>query len=171
MDLVTFVVDFAVAMKSADALHPKASSARSGRAYRPGIGPHAEDDAVELTITELKRVYPDRYILLQTHIPYPRSRQKCDVVVGDPPQWAIEVKMARFSGDNGKPDDTAVKDLLSPYSCDRSAVCDCEKLATAGFPGKTAVLIYGFEDIHRPLDVAIEAFELLAIHSVISNAV
>lgn len=157
-----FVAEFAAAMTSADARRPQASSARSDRVYRPGIGPHAEDQAVELTVTELKRFHPDRYRKLRTRVPYPSSRQKCDLALGDAPDWAIEVKMARFSGDNGKPDDTAVKDLLSPYSCDRSAVFDCEKLASAGFPGRTAVLIYGFEDNRRPLGGAIEAFEVLA---------
>jgi hypothetical protein len=76
--------------------------------------------------------------------------------------WAIEVKMARFRGDNGKPDDTSLKDLLSPYEADRSALTDTVKLARAGFGGRTAVLIYGFDYPDRPLDPAIAAFETLA---------
>ena len=63
--------------------------------------------------------------------PYPGApRQKADVWIGRPLQWVIEVKMARFFGDNGKPDDTAIKDILSPYPSDRSALTDCRKLAT-----------------------------------------
>ncbi len=162
MDLATIVDDFATAMKAADARRPQASNQRSGRAYQPGIGPHPEDDAVGLTVAELKALYPDRYRVLRTRVPYPGSRQKCDLVVGIAPEWAIEIKMARFSGDNGKPDDTSLKDILSPYERDRSAVSDCAKLASAGFLGRAAILIYGFEDGRRPLDTVIDAFELLA---------
>jgi len=53
--------------------------------------------------------------------------QKRDVWIGEPLEYAIEIKMARFVGDNGRVDDTAVKDLLSPYPGDRSAVTDCAK--------------------------------------------
>jgi hypothetical protein len=70
--------------------------------------------------------------------------------------------MARFRGDNGKPDDTAIKDILSPFESDRSAVSDCAKLVNAGFSGRTAVLIYGFDDDKRPLETVITAFEVLA---------
>ncbi len=70
--------------------------------------------------------------------------------------------MARLSGDNGKPDDTSIKDILSPYENDRSALSDCSKLVDAGFAGQTVILIYGFEDVRRPLDVIINSFEILA---------
>jgi hypothetical protein len=60
--------------------------------------------------------------------------------------------MARFKGDNGKVDDTAIKDLISPYGADRSALTDVQKLAHSGFPSKKAILIYGFEFTDRPLD-------------------
>lgn len=82
--------------------------------------------------------------------------------MGDPCEWAIEVKMARLSGDNGKPDDTSIKDILSPYESDRSAISDCTKLITSGFAGRAAIMIYGFEDIRRPLGLIVDAFEVLA---------
>jgi hypothetical protein len=78
----------------------------------------------------------------------------------------VEVNMARFRGDNGKPDDTALKDLLSPYSGDRSALTDCQKLAESGFPCRKALMVYGFDYEDRPLDPAIEALELLAQNKV-----
>jgi len=70
--------------------------------------------------------------------------------------------MARLSGDNGKPDDTSIKDILSPYERDRSAISDCTKLITSGFAGRTALMIHGFEDVRRPLERIIDAFEVLA---------
>jgi hypothetical protein len=93
---------------------------------------------------------------------YPRSKQTCDLLWGDPPDWAIEIKMFRPNGDNGKPDDTAVKDMLSPFASDRSAVSDCGKLAASAIAPHRAMLIYGFDDRRRPLPEMIAAFETLA---------
>jgi hypothetical protein len=56
--------------------------------------------------------------------------------------------------DNGTYEDTAVKKILSPYEDDRSAVIDCLKLASSGFAGPGAVLIYGFDDPDHLLRVA-----------------
>ena len=99
--------------------------------------------------------------------PYPdQPRQKCDLYFGDPLEWVVEAKMARFRGDNGKPDDTSLKDLLSPYPSDRSALTDATKLARSGFPCGKAILIYGFNYPDRPLEPAIHAFERLALERV-----
>ena len=162
MELSTLVSGFAIGMQTADNRGPQATSFRSGRQYRPGIGPHSEDAAVDLVVSELKRFDPELYGSLKTRVPYPDSRQKCDLTWGADPAWAIEIKMARFSGDNGKPDDMAVKDILSPYEDDRSAVSDCSKLARSSLGIRKAILIYGFNDTRRPLVVIIDAFEVLA---------
>ncbi len=74
--------------------------------------------------------------------------------------------MARFYGDNNKPDDTSLKDLLSPFDVDRSALTDCTKLVAADGPGRRAIVIYGFNAPSRPVALAIEAFEVLAARSV-----
>jgi hypothetical protein len=74
----------------------------------------------------------------------------------------IELKMARFYGDNNKPDDTSLKDLLSPFEPDRSALTDCAKLAAAVGVERRAIVIYGFDAPSRPLLLAIDAFEVLA---------
>src|SRR5207247_1868611 len=111
-----------------DARRPAARSQRGDRTYQPGIGPHSENAAIRLALAEMK----DRS--WQQFIPYPALlRQKCDLGIGSPLEWVIEIKMARFRGDNGKPDDTALKDLLSPYESDRSALTDCVKLANSSF--------------------------------------
>jgi hypothetical protein len=162
VELSSFVSYFATAMTRADGRGP-AHITTKGRAYQPGIGPHPEDRAVRLTLDELRRMPEFAGTPFGQALPYPRApRQRCDVWVGEPLEWAIEVKMARFRGDNGKPDDTSLKDLLSPYEKDRSALTDCRKLAAAGFDCSTAVLIYGFDYEDRSLDPAIEAFERLA---------
>src|SRR5262249_37529753 len=146
IELDTFVSAVAGAFSAADAMRPVAVS-RSGRVYQPGIGPHNENAAVALMLEQLRREAPYDQTAMGQFVAYPQlPRQKCDVWAGDPLDWVIEVKMARFVGDNGKPDDTAVKDLLSPYAVDHSAVSDCMKLAASGFECRKAVLIYGFEN-------------------------
>ena len=98
----------------------------------------------------------------QVRVCYPGSKQTCDWLLGDPVEWAIEIKMARPYGDNGKPDDTAIKDILSPFRVDRSALTDCLKLAESPIQARRAILIYGFDDTRRPLSDMITAFETLA---------
>jgi hypothetical protein len=165
--LPRLVQDFANAMTAADSRNPQWVSQRSGRAYSPGIGPHAENAAVALTLAELRHQRLYQGLPLGQFLPYVNSpKQKCDVWLGDPPLWAIEVKMARFKGDNGKPDDTALKDLLSPYEADRSALTDCIKLARDPIARRKALIVYGFDYPERPLDPAIDALELLARHQV-----
>src|SRR5262245_26500279 len=74
--------------------------------------------------------------------------------MGDPVEWCVEVKMTRFRGDNGKPDNTSLKDVLSPYDSDRSALTDTVRLAHSRLPGSKAILIYGFDYPDRRLDPA-----------------
>ncbi len=170
IELATLVADFAVGMCVADAARPIASrrmkKGQTPAFFKPGIGPHAEDKAVDLTVAQMCAANPARYSTLDTKVDYPNSAQECDLAVERGREWAIEVKMARFSGDNGKPDPNAVKDLLSPFPIDRSALTDCDKLVASGLTGNKAVLIYGFEDDARALDLAISAFEALASHRV-----
>ena len=119
MELASFVSDFAVAMTRADERAPVHVS-RTGRAYRPGIGPHSEDRAVRLTLDELRRMPEYAETPSGQALPYPRApRQRCDVWIGQPVEWAIEVKMARFEGDNGGPT-TRPQGLALPQGCERA---------------------------------------------------
>jgi len=160
MELQEIVDQFAAAMTLADNRAPVAISPRSGRIYRPGIGRHPEDRAVDLVVDELRVSCPDWKVSLR--VCYPNSKQTCDFLIGEPTDWAIEIKMFRPNGDNGKPDDTAIKDILSPFSADRSALTDCKKLASSTIAPRRAILFYGFEDSRHPLRVIVDAFELLA---------
>src|SRR5688572_16256342 len=107
INLRDIVEQFAKAMAAADSRRPVAVSPRSGRVYQPGIGPHPEDRAVDLVMVELATMGSWESKL---RICYPGSKQSCDWLLGDPVEWAIEIKMSRPNGDNGKPDDTAIKD-------------------------------------------------------------
>jgi hypothetical protein len=70
--------------------------------------------------------------------------------------------MMRLMGDNGKPNDSILCYILSPYPQQRSALTDCQKLVNAGFDGTSAILIYGYEYEDYPLEPVINAFETLA---------
>ena len=166
LELEQLVSDIGAAIRRIDSRRPQASNARTGAAYQPGIGPHPETQAVALIVAELSSINPERYARqLYTDIPYQGlSRQKCDLCCGTPGNfdWAVEIKMLRLMGDNGKPNDNMLMHILSPYPADRSALTDCSKLLTAGLGRRKAVVIYGFDYPDLPMDPAIEAFELLA---------
>ena len=162
MDLCQLVRDFAEGMEAPDRRHPQAASHRdTTRLYRPGIGPFSEDAAVAMSLAEVQAARGDAYAAAGKRR-YPASRNVCDLAVGELPDWAVEIKLARLGRDNGTYEDAAIKKILSPYPEDRSAVTDCQKLASSGFSGRRAVLIYGFEDPERPLVWLIEAFEAVA---------
>jgi hypothetical protein len=119
---------------------------------------------VDLIIAQMRSMHSQAYDRLGCRIPYSGSRQACDIAL--PAEWLIEVKMGRFYGDNNKPDDTSIKDILSPFDVDRSAVTDCAKLVRIGGSERKAMIIYGFDAPNRPLVTVINAFETLAERSV-----
>ena len=157
MELDQIVKAFAKAISVVDSRCPGYVS-RSNRQYQPGIGPYAANKAMELVTQQLC----DVGIACGQFIAYPAAAaKKCDIWLGEPLEWVIEVKMGRFRGDNGKPDDTGIKDLISPFSADRSALTDGVKLAESEFAAKKAVLVYGFDDSDRPLGDAIDTLDAL----------
>lgn len=153
------------AIKQIDTRRPQASNVRNGSLYQPGIGPHPETQAVSLIAAELASGMIGKYGgRVTTGVAYPDSRQRCDLCIGATPnwEWAVEFKMLRLMGDNGKPNDNMLTHILSPYPNDRSAVTDCAKLVQSGVRGRKGLIIYGFDYPDLPMDPAIEAFECLA---------
>src|SRR3954470_2788831 len=117
-DLSRLVQDFATAITAIDATGPIAESERvKGTLYQPGIGPHSEADTLGLVIDWLRREYPEPYSRCHREVPYPAAtRQKCDLCfrLGENWEWAIEIKMLRVMGDNGKPNGNILMHILSP---------------------------------------------------------
>ena len=158
--LSQFVEALAEGIALADSAEPVAVNQRSGRSFRPGIGPHSEAATLDLALTALP---PARLPPVHREVLYPAMpRQRCDLVLDGPPGWAIEVKMLRLHGDNGKRNDNMLLHLLSPYAKHRSAVTDCEKLNASGFVERKAIVIFGYESRDFPLAEGIDAFEVLA---------
>jgi hypothetical protein len=125
VELETLVSDFAQGIIAADKRAPQAVNARSKVAFQPGIGPHSEEQTTRLVIDELRVLAPERYRASALGVPYSGgSRQKCDLCIGQDPtwEWATEIKMLRFLGDNGKENSSILMHILSPYPADRSAL-------------------------------------------------
>jgi hypothetical protein len=164
ISLAKLVADFATAIQQADACRPHAVGSRTGRPYQAGIGPHTEGQTIGLVMHELLTLDPV-YAAHAFDVSYPgATRQRCDWCLGAAPSWdwAIEVKMLRMFGDNGKLNDNMLMHVLSPYPAHRSALTDCEKLARSAFPGGKAIVIFGYDYEGWAMDPAIEAFETLA---------
>jgi hypothetical protein len=165
-ELGQVVRDIGTAIKRADSRRPQAANSRTGALYQPGIGPHPETQAVGLIVEELAVLDADRYKgNLHTNVPYcGPSRRKCDLCIGEREAWAwaLEIKMLRLMGDNGKPNDNMLMHILSPYHTDRSALTDCLKLLNSGLGDRKAIVVYGFDYPGLPMDPAIAAFETLA---------
>jgi hypothetical protein len=157
----SIVRDFALSLKAVDERLPIATNSRSGIAFQPGIGPHSETRTVELVTNEMARRWRERYRGAGP-IPYPKHpRSTCDIGIrsGELDGWAIEVKMLRLFGDNGKLNDNMLMHILSPYPQHRSAVTDVGKLRRSGFLCKKGIVIYGYVANDWPLEAAMEAFE------------
>jgi len=154
-------------MEEADARMPQAINQRSKVGFQIGLGPHTESATVRLVMAELGRKAPERYPRIHFGVPYgDRSRQKCDLALGQGPNWdwLVEVKMLRMLGDNAKQNDNLVTHILSPYPALRSALTDCDKLAASGLQGRKAIPIYGYEADEWPVEPLLRASEELASH-------
>jgi hypothetical protein len=149
VDLGEVVRDFAEAFKAVD------SAGYTMPPYRPGIGRFTESGAIRLALDHLRQVRPGIY---QAAAP----RKRCDLVI--PGEWAIEFKVIRPFGDNGRPAEHWSENILHPYAGNVSAIGDCMKLLDSEFSERRAVLVYGFEHTppQVPLETAVTSFEVIA---------
>lgn len=161
VELGQFVDGLARGIEASDSRSPVAVGQRSGRVFRPGIGPHSESETITLALSEASVGL--ELSRLEREVPYPAiSRSRCDIVIDGSAGWAIEVKLLRLLGDNGLKNDNMLMHILSPYPMDHSALSDCPKLLQSGFEGRKAIVIIGYDYDALPLGPAIGAFELLA---------
>ena len=154
-----FVKAFANAMKLVDAEKPIAK-----KNFSPGIGPHEEVKTVALVLSEIKSCgLMGEAFDYKPEVHYPDGSKKCDLrLLHDDTRLYVEVKMMRKLRNNGDPEDYATAHILSPYSADRSALTDIDKLRNSGLHGPKAILIYGYDYDEFPLETVIDAFEQLA---------
>ena len=121
------------------------------KTFRPGIGPFGEPQIVRVIADRLH----SRGILAWT-------RRTPDLDIEH--QWAIEFKIVRPFGDNGREAENWSVNMLHPYAGSASLIGDAIKLAKLdAFPNR-GLFVIGFE--HNPprisLDPLLDAFEAIA---------
>lgn len=161
--LKRFLEEFSNSIVIADNKHPQKISSKTGRTYLHGIGPHTEDETVDLIIKEFPKSWDG---MIERSIPYPKNkRSKCDLcIISSEGKLFIEMKMMRLFGDNGKFNDNITTHILSPYPQQRSAYTDIFKLSKSGFEGDKAIVIYGYDYDEYPMVEMIGCFEKLALN-------
>lgn len=142
------VLDFADALVSIDATR------QPFRDFQPGVGPYGEPQLVKLIATQLNQ--------LPKYGNSVRTKRVPDLII--PNEWAIEVKIARPFGDNGKEAENWSVNLLHPYPGNVSTIGDCYKLQRHSGPERRAALVIGYEHAPPRIDLAslIESFEAIA---------
>jgi hypothetical protein len=141
VDLVTNIADI---LKEYDSEMP------THRSFRPGIGPFGEPQIVgeiarRLTLRGIKSI----------------TKRTPDLEVVD--DWAIEFKIVRPFGDNGREAENWSVNLLHPYAGNVSLIGDAMKLLRYETHGQKGVIIIGFEHeaVKISLDPLLNSFELI----------
>lgn len=101
--------------------------------YGLGIGPHKEQDQLA-ALVERVEIENAPITHLETEIPYPGRKDRCDLVVStDSARIPIEAKLLRFRRANGNDEPEGYAKVFSPVKPSGSLVTDSEKLRTSGF--------------------------------------
>jgi hypothetical protein len=121
------------------------------KAFRPGIGPFGEPQIV--------RVIADR---LTNQGIAAMTKRTPDLDIEH--QWAIEFKIVRPFGDNGREAENWSVNMLHPYAGNVSLIGDAIKLADLEGYSNKGLFVIGFE--HNPpkisLDPLLDSFEAIA---------
>jgi hypothetical protein len=122
--------------------------------FQPGVGPYGEPQLIRELAKRLsaRSAYTGRVVTKRTP----------DLLIkGD---WAIEFKIARPFGDNGKLAENWSVNLLHPYPGNTSLIGDCLKLRALSLTERKAVAVIGYEHSppQVPLQPLIRSFELLS---------
>jgi hypothetical protein len=153
LELAEIVQDLATALKAVDDSAPVGKS--KTRTYKPGVGPLTEAAALSAAYMHLAMAKPDTYSGCA-------PRELCDMTLRD--DWALEAKLIRPFGDNGKPAEHWSENILHPYPGNISSIGDCLKLLASNLCRRKAVIVFGYEHTPAlvPLEPAIRSFELIA---------
>ena len=148
MELQELVTDIANGIAVLDA------SGSRHREFQPGVGPYGEPQLVRNVAGYLGTL--DRY---RDAV---QIRRCPDLFISK--HWAIEFKIARPFGDNGKEAENWSVNLLHPYRGNVSSIGDCFKLLDLRIPERKAVVVIGYEHIPAKIDLTplVESFEILA---------
>ena len=148
LQLLDVTTDIAAALVAID------SSGTPFKMFRPGVGPYGEPQLVRAIAKHLNS--------LPRYNGRASTKRTPDLLICD--EWALEFKIARPFGDNGKEAEDWSVNLLHPYAGNVSLVGDCLKLQQLQLPESKAAVVVGYE--HTPprirLGPLLDAFELVA---------
>ena len=148
MELQQVVLDIADALVAID------KSAPPFRTFKKGVGPYGEPQLVRLVAQRLND--SARY---SGHV---ATKRTPDLLISG--LWALEFKVARPFGDNGKEAENWSVNLLHPYPGNVSVIGDCFKLLVLNGNERKAVVVVGYE--HTPPQISLTplltAFEVIA---------
>lgn len=132
----------------ADSLQEFDSERPVHKNFQPGIGPFGEPQIVR----EIAKRLTSKGAAAQT-------RRTPDLAINT--EWAVEFKIVRPFGDNGREAENWSVNLLHPYPGNVSLIGDALKLAALDAYPRSGLLVIGYE--HEPakisLDPLIQAFE------------
>jgi hypothetical protein len=148
MELQEVLDDVANAVAALDA------SGNRFRDFQPGVGPFSEPQLVKHIAAYLNTI--------EKYGGSVKTRRCPDLLI--PSEWAVEFKIARPFGDNGKEAESWSVNLLHPYRGNVSSIGDCYKLVTLNIPERKAVFVIGYEHTPAQIDLTplVESLEVIA---------
>ena len=148
VELQEVVTDLASSLISLD------TCGKPWKHFQPGVGPYGEPQLLRYVAQSLNGL-PAYGRTVQT-------RRTPDLLILG--HWAIEFKLARPFGDNGKEAENWSVNLLHPYAGNVSLIGDSIKLLQLDGSERKAVVAIGYE--HTPpricLSTLFDAFEVIA---------
>ena len=137
----------------ADGVRAIDASRLPSKAFQAGVGPYGEPQLVRALAAHLNT--------LPAYGKKAQTKRKPDLLITG--LWAVEVKLARPFGDNGKEAENWSVNLLHPYEGNTSVIGDCLKLQKYGGPERRAAFVIGYEHTppRIPLEPLFRAFEIV----------
>jgi hypothetical protein len=122
--------------------------------FQAGVGPYGEPQLLRLIAQHLNEfgAYPALVV----------TRRTPDLLI--PGEWALEFKITRPFGDNGREAENWSVNLLHPYPGNVSSIGDCFKLLALDGPERRAVVVIGYEHTPAIIDLTplVDSFEVVA---------
>jgi len=148
MELEQVVVDVASALVAVD------SCGVPFKQFRNGVGPYGEPQLLGAVARHLRT--------LPFYGESVKTKRTPDLLIPD--HWALEFKIARPFGDNGREAEDWSVNMLHPYAGNVSLLGDCLKLQQLNGAERKAAIVVGYE--HTPprisLSPLLRAFEVVA---------
>ncbi len=124
------------------------------RGFQPGVGPYGEPQLLKQIAAGLNQLAKYRRNV--------QTKRTPDLLI--PGEWAIEFKIARPFGDNGKEAENWSVNLIHPYRGSASCIGDCFKLLGLHTLERKAIAVIGYEHVPAIIDLTplVESFECVA---------